>query len=282
MTLFDNSNRGPRVRVSATGGGGLPILTFVCKGNRIAIVAVMGDDDFRHRRPRARKFRRSPWRAQSVRPPKLSGAAPSRAANSTTTMIALAETRQCSKCRLTWPVEEFRFRSRAQGVRHRRCRRCTAREAQRRRKAKRNRAALQQMQAIYRTRSHTRALMLSERLIAMFGGPDAMFAWFWAFRDDALREGKEPALGRCWTWLFRVNEALAASRHKLGVCLDEPDEFVPAAIPGEQLHLATVGLTLRIMEMRPDFAEAVVTEAIETHPELRPAIRRALDEVEAA
>jgi hypothetical protein len=124
--------------------------------------------------------------------------------------------------------------------------------------------------------------MLSERLIAMLGGPDAAFSWFWAFRDDALREGKEHLICRGWAWIFRVIEAIAASRSKLGVCLDEPDDFVPGGIPGDQLHLATVDLTVRTMALSPDFAANVVTTAIENHPEIRPAIRRALDQTEAA
>jgi hypothetical protein len=114
--------------------------------------------------------------------------------------------RICSVCVLRLPVEQFRLRSRATGVRMHQCRSCHATTARARHRAKRTREQgwLIQKSAsqIARSQSLARSLALLEELIDAVGGPQKLIQ-FW--RAECL---KLTSQRRSSTRLARMYEML--------------------------------------------------------------------------
>jgi hypothetical protein len=135
------------------------------------------------------------------------------------------------------------------------------------------------MSAVIRVKDDEKAVSMSEQLIRQLGGVDAALTWFLEIREQSLASGKEHLLVRAWGWMFRLLKARDATGRQ--VIPDAEPDYVND-VNGEEVVEAVVKIAVESMAKRASFCEMIILAAVEDHPEIRPAIRRALDQAEAA
>ncbi|MCH7728702.1 MAG: hypothetical protein IH991_19790 [Planctomycetes bacterium] len=95
-----------------------------------------------------------------------------------------ADHRICLGCRRTLAIVEFRYRNKAQGTRHRRCRDCSREDVQKKRETKKKRAVRKGLHDLRRKESLETVRNLLESLIHKVGGVEALLTLWWQLMTD--------------------------------------------------------------------------------------------------
>lgn len=162
-----------------------------------------------------------------------------------------AETRQtCSVCYRSLPLDQFRFRSRAENSRHRDCRQCAAAGEKRRRDIRRLKRIDRFNRAIVKKTDARRMSKLVAKMIDTYGNLDGFVTAWRGASDTAAAKGLNCSVLRSFRVLFELMNAAAELEREAAASGSD----AVASMGPEELVEAQIEATVALIRERPQVA----------------------------